>query len=90
MQNEERKRSKFFEFNQCYKQKINNTFSHELQRQNDIECYDKVMESHPNYSNIVYTFVRKFIRGRIKIFTVPKAKSMLKNINHRMIFVILL
>ena len=48
------------------------------------------MESHPNYSNIVYTFVRKIIRGRIKIFTVPKAKSMLKNINHRMLFVILL
>ena len=70
MQNEERKRkrSKFFEFNQCYKQKINNTSSHELQRQNDIECYDKVMESHLNYPFILYTYVKKF-RERLKYFS---------------------
>ena len=27
---------------------------HELQRKGDIECYDKVMESHPNYPKILW------------------------------------
>ena len=76
----------FFEFEQMYK---DNNISSELQRKNDIECYDKIMESHRNYHSIVYTYVRKFMEIP-KIFTIPKVKSMLKNINHRMIFIILL
>jgi hypothetical protein len=92
MQNEEkrqRKRKIFFEFEQMYKDN-NNNISPELQRKNDIECYDKVMESYPNYQIIVSTYVRKFME-RPNIFTTPtKVKSMLKNFNHRMVFFILL
>jgi hypothetical protein len=91
MQNEEkrqRKRKIFFEFEQQYKD--NKNVSSKLQRKNDIECYDKVMESYPNYQIIVSTYVRKFME-RPNIFTTPtKVKSMLKKFNHRMIFFILL
>ncbi|HJU59786.1 MAG TPA: hypothetical protein VJ583_08555 [Nitrososphaeraceae archaeon] len=90
MQNEEkrqRKRNIFFEFEQMYKD--NNNISSELQRKNDIECYDKIMESYLNYHSIVSIYVRKFME-RPKIFTIPKVKSMLKNINHMMVFFILL
>jgi hypothetical protein len=85
MQNEQRNKRRIFEYKQRYK--INNT-SFELQRQNDIECFDKIMESHLNYLTIVYTYARK-VRERLKvIFTVPKVKSILKgNFSHRMIFV---
>ena len=76
----------FFEFEQMYK---DNNISSELQRKNDIECYDKIMESHRNYHSIVYTYVRKFMEIP-KIFTIPKVKSMLKNFNHMMVFFILL
>ena len=92
MQNEEkmqRKRNIFFEFEQMYKDNNNNNISSELQRKNDIECYDKIMESHRNYHSIVYTYVRKFMEIP-KIFTIPKVKSMLKNFNHMMVFFILL
>ena len=77
----------FFEFEQMYKD--NNNISSELQRKNDIECYDKIMESHRNYHSIVYTYVRKFMEIP-KIFTIPKVKTMLKNFNHMMVFFILL
>ena len=34
---------------------------HELQRKGDIECYDKVMEQHPNYPKIWwYRLVLRF------------------------------
>ena len=91
MQNEEkrqRKRKIFFEFEQQYKG--NNNISSELERKNDIECYDKVMESNPNFQIIVSTYVRKFME-RSNIFTTPtKVKSILKKFNHRMVFFILL
>lgn len=29
-----------------------NIFSYELQRKDDIECYDNIMEQHPNYPKI--------------------------------------
>ena len=91
MQNEEkmqRKRKIFFEFEQQYKD--NKNVSSKLQRKNDIECYDKIMESYPNYQIIVSTYVRKFME-RPNIFTTPtKVKSMLKKFNHRMVFFILL
>ncbi|HSF51522.1 MAG TPA: hypothetical protein VLA74_12235 [Nitrososphaeraceae archaeon] len=47
MQNKERrvKRKSLFEFEQRYKDNI----AYELQSKNDIECYDKVMKSYPNY-----------------------------------------
>ena len=65
------------------------SISNELQRKNDIECYDKIMESHPNYLTIVFAYTKKF-RGRLKIFfTTPKVKSILRNINHRIIFIVL-
>jgi hypothetical protein len=85
MQNEQRNKRRIFEYKQRYK--INNT-SFELQRQNDIECFDKIMESHLNYLTIVYTYARK-VRERLKIiFTAPKVKSILKgNFSHRMIFI---
>jgi hypothetical protein len=74
MQNEERKRRIFYEFKKCYKQKkIDNTLHDELQRRNDIECYDKIMESHLNYLTIVYyTCIRKF--RKIYDFVLTKMK----------------
>jgi hypothetical protein len=83
-----KKKKHFFEFEQMYKDN-NNNISSGLQRKNDIECYDKIMESYPNYHSIVSIYVRKFME-RPKIFTIPKVKSMLKNINHMMVFFILL
>jgi hypothetical protein len=54
MLNEEKGQRKkiFYEFEQSY-----NT-SCELQ--NYIECYDKIMESHPNYPAIIYIYILKF------------------------------
>lgn len=72
MQNEQRNKRRISEYKQRYK--INNT-SFELQRQNDIECFDKIMESHLNYLTIVYTYARK-VRERLKIiFTAPKVNQ---------------
>jgi hypothetical protein len=34
--------------------------SYELQRKKDIECYDKIMESHQNYVYIFYNYIIKF------------------------------
>ncbi|MGZ5551953.1 MAG: hypothetical protein ACXWE7_14320 [Nitrososphaeraceae archaeon] len=46
---------------------------HELQRKEDIECYEKAMELHPNYPKIWYD------RGlRYK----QKAKQYFKRLNH--------
>jgi hypothetical protein len=81
MQNEERKRRIFYEFKQCCKQKINNTLHDELQRRNDIECYDKVMESYQNYLTIIYyTYIRKF--RKIYDFVLTKMK-LERNINNK-------
>jgi len=32
----------------------NNSIPHELQQKGDLECYDKVMESCPNYPKILW------------------------------------
>ena len=37
-----------------------NAFSYELQRKGDIECYEKVMELHASYPNILYNFALIF------------------------------
>ena len=95
MQDEETIREIFFKSDeQTYNNKNNidnyNIPPCKLQNKNYIECYDKVMELHPNYPAIFSTYVRKF-RERPKIFTTPtKMKSILKNINHRIILIILL
>jgi hypothetical protein len=88
MQNEQRNKKRIFEYKQRYK--VNNT-SFELQWQNDIECFDKIMESHLNYLTIVYTYARK-VRERLKIiFTASKLKSILRgNFSHRIVFIMLL
>jgi hypothetical protein len=41
------------------KQQYKISTSYELQRKIDIECYDKVMESHQNYLTIVYIYISK-------------------------------
>jgi hypothetical protein len=38
----------------------NNIFLDELQRKGDIECFDKIMDSHMHYPSIVYSYIRKF------------------------------
>ena len=38
----------------------NNIFLDELQRKGDIECFDKIMDSHMYYPSKVYSYIRKF------------------------------
>jgi hypothetical protein len=88
LQNKERrvKRKSLFELEQRYKDNI----AYELQSKNNIGCYDKVMESYPNYPVIIYTYILKY-KQMLKILISTKMKS-LRNINNRlmMIFIILL
>ena len=82
MQNEQR-RTIFNEFNQRCKI----ITSYELQRKKDIECYDKIMESHPNYVYIIYIHIIKF-KQKLTAFTSTKIKS-LRHINNGILFTIL-
>ena len=82
MQNEQR-RTIFNEFIQRCKI----ITSYELQRKKDIECYDKVMESHPNYVYIIYIHIIKF-KQKLTAFTSTKIRS-LRHINNRILFKIL-
>jgi hypothetical protein len=66
----------------------NNIFLDKLQLKGDIECYDRIMDSRPNYLTIVYTFVMMKFRQRLKIITSSKVKSILKNFSHRMMMII--
>jgi hypothetical protein len=78
------RRKSLFEFEQRSKDNI----AYELQNKNDNECYDKVMESYPNYPVIIYTYIK--YKQMLKIFVSTKMKS-LRNINSRlMMFIILL
>ncbi len=61
--------------------------SYELQRKKDIECYDKIMESHPNYVYIIYIHIIKFKR-KLTAFTSTKIRS-LRHINNGILFTIL-
>ena len=81
MQNEQR-RTIFNEFNQRCK-----IISYELQRKKDIECYDKIMESHPNYVHIIYIHIVKF-NQKLTAFTSTKIRS-LRHINNGILFTIL-
>ena len=81
MQNEQR-RTIFNEFNQRCK-----IISYELQRKKDIECYDKIMESHPNYVYIIYIHIIKF-KQKLTAFTSTKIRS-LRHINNGILFTIL-
>ena len=82
MQNEQR-RTIFNEFIQRCKI----ITSYELQRKKDIECYDKIMESHPNYVYIIYIHIIKF-KQKLTAFTSTKIKS-LRHINNGILFTIL-
>ena len=82
MQNEQR-RTIFNEFNQRCKI----ITSYELQRKKDIECYDKIMESHPNYVYIIYIHIIK-IKQKLTAFTSTKIRS-LRHINNGILFTIL-
>ena len=82
MQNEQR-RTIFNEFNQRCKIII----SYELQRKKDLECYGKIMESHPNYVYIIYIHIIKF-KQKLTAFTTTKIRS-LRHINNRILFTIL-
>jgi glycerol-3-phosphate responsive antiterminator len=61
--------------------------SYELQRKKDIECYDKIMESHPNYVYIIYIHIIKF-KQKLTAFTSTKIRS-LRHINNGILFTIL-
>jgi hypothetical protein len=80
MQNEGKGQRKkiFYEFEQRY-----NT---PCELQHDIECYDKIMESHPNYPAIIYTYIIKF-RQMLKILA-SKVK-IIKKYRYRMVIIIL-
>jgi len=82
MQNEQR-RTIFNEFNQRCKI----ITSYELQRKKKIECYDKIMESHPNYVYIIYIHIIKF-KQKLTAFTSTKIRS-LRHINNGILFTIL-
>ena len=82
MQNEQR-RTIFNEFNQRCKI----ITSYELQRKKDIKCYDKIMESRPNYVYIIYIHIIKF-KQKLTAFTSTKIRS-LRHINNRILFKIL-
>ena len=82
MQNEQR-RTIFNEFNQRCKI----ITSYELQRKKNIECYDKIMESHPNYVYIIYIHIIKF-KQKLTAFTSTKIRS-LRHINNGILFTIL-
>jgi len=82
MQNEQR-RTIFNEFIQRCKI----ITSYELQRKKDIECYDKIMESHPNYVYIIYIHIIKF-KQKLTAFTSTKIRS-LRHINNGILFTIL-
>jgi hypothetical protein len=90
MRNEER-RNILLDIESEDKENHNEKYSiaeNNLQRRGDIECYDKIMEPHPNYSSIVYTKIRKF-KERIRNILSTKFK-LFRNTNSIMIFVILL
>ena len=75
----------FFEFEQRSKDNI----AYELQSKNDIESYDKVMESYQNYPVVIYTYILKY-KQMLKNFVSTKMKSLRNIINILMIFIILL
>jgi len=58
-----------------------NSSSSELERKNDIECYNKVMGSTSNYLTIFYSFIINHIQ-KLKIFVSTKVKK-LRNINYK-------
>ena len=52
----------------------NDNIPYELQREGEIECYDKLMEQHPNYpkiwwNNLFLAFKQKTTYSRVK--TIP-------------------
>ena len=51
------------------------------------ECYNKIMESHPNYVYIIYIHIIKF-KQKLTAFTSTKIRS-LRHINNGILFTIL-
>jgi hypothetical protein len=51
-----------------------NSSSSELERKNDIECYNKVMGFHPNYLSIFHSFIINHTQ-KLKILVSTKAKN---------------
>jgi hypothetical protein len=49
-----------------------NSIPYELQWKGDIECYDKVMELHPNYPKIWYNLVLGYIQKIREYFHLSK------------------
>ena len=98
MKNEETIREILFESdyngNQIYKNNNKNNIDnfnnspYELQRKNDIECYNKVMGSNLNYLTVLYTFITNHTQN-LKIFVSTKAKK-LRNINYRIMLLYIL
>ena len=56
-------------------------------KKKDLECYGKIMESHPNYVYIIYIHIIKF-KQKLTAFTTTKIRS-LRHINNRILFTIL-
>ena len=55
-----------------------NRILYELKCKGQIECYDKISESHPEYPVIIYNYARKY-KKRLKIaVSTTKVKSLKK------------
>jgi len=98
MQNEETIKECFFKSDenndQIYKNTNKNNIdnynssSSELERKNDIECYNKVMGSHPNYLPIFHSFIINLTQ-KLKIFVSTKSKK-IRNINYKIMMLYIL
>ena len=98
MQNEGTIKECFFKFDdnndQIYKNTNKNNIdnynssSSELKRKNDIEWYNKVMGSHPNYLSIFHSFIINHTH-KLKILVSTKAKK-LRNINYKIMMLYIL
>jgi hypothetical protein len=87
----ENRRKTLFDFKQKSKEvdKSDSFESCRLEEKSDIESHDKIMDSHPNYLIIFYSFVIKY-KQILKIFTSTKMKSLIRNVRNNGPFVIVL
>ena len=64
-----------------------NRISYEIECKGEIECYDNINESHPEYQAIIYNYARKY-KKRLKKIEVSTTK--VKSIKRRNINIFLI
>ena len=86
----EKRKNALFEFEDKRKDDRWDTCeSCKLQGKNDIESYDKIMRSNPNYLFIFYTFLIHY-KQILKIFLLTKVKILTRNIKNNRSFIVAL